>query len=110
MEIGDLHTAERRDTAWKSCAVLLERAQITDFQACGIRSWDDYPSNRYGWVTDGARFLGVGVHADAKLRKGESIARIDLRFVGGGYYLKWLVESYVKKNAAARRTKLSLVA
>ena len=94
---AELHQAERGRTVWAAAATLLKSTQTVDFQKHGIRSWDSYPGNRYGWVTDTGRVIGVGMHADSMLRRGEQIGRIQLPFRGCGKDLQKAVRRHVNK-------------
>ena len=89
---------------WKTCATLLERGQIADFKLHGIRAWSDFPPDRFVWITDGGRFLAIGempshgfLRGQYKLKKGERLVRIDLKFWGAGCLLKLEAENYLRK-------------
>ena len=97
LSASNAHKVARPSTVWSNAAKELRGLQTADFQQHHIRTWDDYPSNRYGWVTDTGRLLGVGNCAKSAGRQGERIARIDLPYYGSGRDLRNTVRSYCSK-------------
>ena len=99
----------RPSTVWANASKELRGLQTADFQQHQVRSWDDFPMNRYGWVADSGRVLGVGHHAKSMGRKGERIARITLPFYGSGRDLKAEVDSQIAKIDRKIKTELRVV-
>lgn len=87
----------RPSTIWAAAAKTLRSLQTADLQQHHVRSWDAYPSNRWGWVADSGRLLGVGHCAKSQGRQGERIARINLPYYGSGRELREDVRKYIAK-------------
>lgn len=91
------HKVARPSTVWSNAAKELRGLQTADFQQHHIRTWDDYPSNRYGWVTDEGRLVGVGHCANSVGRQGERVARVSLPYYGSGRDLRETVRKHIAK-------------
>jgi hypothetical protein len=75
-------------SGWASAASQLKRAQVHDRQQFGVRSWDSYPADRWGWITDKGRCLGAGRRPKGQLRDDEMLVAIQIPFEGSGRELK----------------------
>lgn len=104
-------------TGFKTLSMLIERAQIVDRTSCEASRWDDYPTNRYGWLALGhrsARFLGIGhENLSVRLSATEHLYRIELPWRGCGRDLaekvgiynlhRELVEQYGKSSGRPKK-------
>jgi hypothetical protein len=96
-------------SGWKSCAVALQRCQVEDkrqFGACW--PWADYPSDRWGWITDTGRCIGAGEKPTTAhlVKRDELLIAVPLPFEGSGRELRIHAEKFVKQmNRAFNKAK-----
>jgi len=92
-------------SGWATCAAALRRCQVHDKKQFGTKSWNDYPSDRWGWITDTGRCVGVGCMPTKNLiGSNELLISVPLPFEGSGRDLRRHTEKFVKKmNKALRR-------
>lgn len=91
------HCESTTVSGWATCAAALKRCQLHDFRQFGRRSWADYPSSRWGWITDRGRCLGAGERPKYDARSGELLIAIELPFRGSGRDLKKESHKFVRR-------------
>ena len=101
-----VHCEGTTTSGWKTCAEALKRCQVHDYRQFGKRSWADYPSDRWGWVTDTGRLIGVGTMPTKNvLFRNEILIAVPIPFTGSGASLRCHAEWFVGQMNRAARTR-----